>query len=181
MYRVLVNIVIKNKKGLYLEGQMLLPFKDGLFYKPNNLLITNGFIDIEHIYNKGEVSIGKRSIKDEIIQKYCSIAKGSMLAEVKTPFYIRDGKTIGIVVALSELAGYNVNNNFDIRAKEEVFENKKLGKLFQNLRETKDACKLPIRSIEQVDKECLDEIKLLLSLYERNIKSASDKEKIWEK
>ena len=125
----------ENTKGTNIVGRMSIPFIDGVAHKPNNIAILSGTLDTAFRMNDGEGSKSTRDAKEKIIADYCE--ERGMKAFVGKPFFINEGKSIGIVSLMSVLNGYHANRSGKLFLINNRLSKLKMGMLFQNLKSNK--------------------------------------------
>ena len=172
-YNVETIFSFENSKGTNVIGRMTVPFVNGVAYKPGNITILSGTLDVEYRALEGASSKSIREKKSDIIEKYC-IEKG-MKAFIDKPFFINGGKSTGIVALIGILNGYNSNNKGKIYFVNNSLKNMKLGMLFQNLGSTKIKPSDFINLDEAIDKYDLY-FRQLKANYFRNKKTSSTDE-----
>lgn len=173
MVNIRICFILQNEHGTYIEGSLLLPYDDGVFYKPHTLVVYSGVLDFMHRFNSGKSSEKIRTNKEEIIKKY-SETKGE-LAILKNPFVFNECKPFGFLGFSSNVLGISTNRSVNMRISNKNFNGLILPMLFQNLKSYTGSLSEKVIDLDQANESIIKSIKALEYLYHSNIDTASTK------
>lgn len=171
MINIKINFALENEHGTYVEGSLLLPHHEGIFYKPHSLMVYNGLLDLSHRFNSGISSEKIRDNKELLIKKYMKIKNG--FAEIQRPFVFNDSKSFGFLGFASNILGISTNRGVNLKISNLKFNGLILPRLFQNLKPYSGQLAGKVISIDELPNDIYEDIKSLSYLYHANINTAS--------
>lgn len=173
MHNLYIEFSLKNEHGTYIEGALIFPYKDEVFYKPVEVRVFGGQLDTMHRKNTGHSAEKYRNSKEDIINSYCKM--NGLFAVIKDPFILDIRNHIGLIALSGELLGYSTNRNISLEFTHSKFKGYKVAKLFQNLKSYSGNTVGKLVTLDNMPRAIADVVEYLKILHDENIVTASDK------
>ena len=171
MINIYTEFILSSVSGTCIEGTMLIPYDNGVFYKPYAIKIIDGNLDLMHRFNTGIHAKQHRDYKEEIIKKYFKII-GNTATLIK-PFEYNFGKQAGAVSFASNMLGMRTNRECSLKFLNTDFLDKyKIPKLFQNAKRVTDNIFGKIVHINELEGQVSEDLQNLVNLYYENINTS---------